>query len=111
MGETMFIVGMVLFALNEHVAPYMRFLLPLPPISVAAYSFALNRISEAGALTGAPTFGGEIKGLVLQTTIDMVAFLGVVILMVLVFSVTNYLIESLSSHIYFLGNLTRKSVQ
>ena len=45
MGGALFIVGMVLLAFAEHVAAYMRFLLPFPPIGVAAYIYVLNKLA------------------------------------------------------------------
>lgn len=67
MGGALFIVGMVLLVFAEHVAAYMRFLLPFPPISVAAYIYVLNRMSETDALAGPSTLQADVRHLLLQT--------------------------------------------
>ena len=94
MGAAMFIVGMALFAFTEQVEPYMRFLLPLPPLSVAAYIYMLNRMGETDALAGALTFGEDVMDLLLQTVIGTASFLVVVFLMMLAFSVATRLSDS-----------------
>lgn len=83
MGGTMFIVGMVLFAFAEHVATYMRFLLPLPPISVAAYIYVLNKL----AITPIdPTVPGKRRALLAdvltETVVGVVVFLALSLLMI-----------------------------
>ena len=52
MGGAMLIVGAVLYALAARLAPYGRFLLPLPPISVAAYIYVLNKVNLPAPLVG-----------------------------------------------------------
>ena len=42
MGFAMFSLGLVLYTKSAWVAPYIRYLLPLPPIAVAAYIYVLN---------------------------------------------------------------------
>ena len=83
MGGTMFIVGMVLFAFAEHVATYMRFLLPLPPISVAAYIYVLNKL----AITPIdPTVPGKRRALLAdvltETVVGVIVFLALSLLMI-----------------------------
>ncbi|TDI14933.1 MAG: hypothetical protein E2P05_08425 [Acidobacteria bacterium] len=87
MGVAMLVAGVVLYALAGRVASHWRFLLPLPPISVASYIYVLNRMSEPSALAGAATLQADVRDLFLQTVIGTVAFFGVVILILFVFSV------------------------
>ncbi|ESA33931.1 hypothetical protein N836_01325 [Leptolyngbya sp. Heron Island J] len=42
MGFTIFAIGLILYKYSALVSPYMRYLLPLPPISVAAYIYVLD---------------------------------------------------------------------
>ena len=51
MGFAMFIVGLILYSNASRVAPYMRYLLPLPPIAVAAYIYVLNVVGAQGDRT------------------------------------------------------------
>jgi len=94
MGVAMFVAGVGLYLLAERVAPHWRFLLPVPPISVAAYTYVLNRMGETDALTGALTFGEDVIDLLLQTVIGTASFLVVVFLMLLAFSVATRLSDS-----------------
>ena len=94
MGVAMFVAGVGLYLLAERVAPHWRFLLPLPPISVAAYIYVLNRMGETDALAGALTFGEDVMDLLLQTVIGTASFLVVVFLMMLAFSVATRLSDS-----------------
>lgn len=94
MGVAMFVAGVGLYLLAERVAPHWRFLLPLPPISVAAYIYVLNRMGETNALAGALTFGEDVMDLLLQTVIGTASFLVVVFLMMLAFSVATRLSDS-----------------
>ena len=94
MGVAMFLAGVGLYLLAERVAPHWRFLLPVPPISVAAYIYVLNRIGETDALTGPLTFGEDVIDLLLQTVIGTASFLVVVFLMMLAFTVAMRLSDS-----------------
>ena len=70
MGFAMFIVGLILYTNTSRVAPSMRYLLPLPPISVAAYIYVLNIV---GAREGSTLNIG--KDLLMETFIGTVCFL------------------------------------
>jgi len=94
MGVAMFVAGVGLYLLAERVAPHWRFLLPVPPISVAAYIYVLNRVGETDALTGTLTFGEDVIDLLLQTVIGTASFMVVVFLMMLAFSVATRLSDS-----------------
>lgn len=94
MGVAMFVVGVGLYLLAERVAPHWRFLLVLPPISVASYIYVLNRLGETDALAGALTFGGDVTDLLLQTVIGTAAYLFIVFLMMRAFSVATRVSDS-----------------
>lgn len=87
MGATMLGTGALLYVLSERVAPHWRFLLPLPPIIVAAYTYVSNRIDVPDALTGARTLPADVWDLTLQTLIGTGAYMAVVVLMLVGFSV------------------------
>ena len=72
----MFIVGLILYTNATRVAPYMRYLLPLPPISVAAYIYVLNIVS----LKSDRAFNIG-KDLLLETVIGTVSFLLITLLL------------------------------
>ncbi len=67
MGGAMLIVGTVLYLLAGPVSNYMRFLLPLPPISVAAYIYVQNKI-------GLPETSGETPKATLKDLLEGTAF-------------------------------------
>ena len=76
MGFAMFIVGLILYTNAARIAPYMRYLLPLPPISVAAYIYVLNVV---GAKSD-PAFNIG-KDLLLETVIGTVSFVLITLLL------------------------------
>ena len=41
-GLLLLVTGLLLYLFKDAVAQYIRFLLPLPPLAVAAYVFVLN---------------------------------------------------------------------
>ena len=51
-GGAMLIVGAVLYGMAARLRSYGRFLLPLPPISVGAYIYVLNKVNLPEALVG-----------------------------------------------------------
>ena len=87
MGVAMLGTGALLYVLSERVAPHWRFVLPLPPIIVAAYIYVLNRIDVPDALAGARTFPADVWDLTLQILIGTGAYMAVVILLLIAFSV------------------------
>ena len=82
LGGAMFILGMVLFVFAEQVAPYMRLLLPLPPISVAAYIYVLNKLNITPE---DPTVPGKRRALLAdvltETAVGVIVFLALSLLM------------------------------
>ncbi len=46
MGVVIILAGFVLLVYRQQVGPYMRFLLPIPPIGVASYVFVYNMFSR-----------------------------------------------------------------
>ena len=75
MGAVMLFIGAGLYLLADQVATFMRFLLPLPPISVAAYIYVLNKVNAPEASTGAgePTTVHLLK----ETASGPLAFLAI----------------------------------
>ena len=76
MGFAMFIVGLILYSNASRIAPYMRYLLPLPPIAVAAYIYVLNVV---GAREDSTLNIG--KDLLMETVIGTVSFLLITLLL------------------------------
>ena len=86
MGLAMMVAGAFLYANVKRVASHWRFLLPLPPISVAAYIYVLNRSGEANALAGSATIGEDVQDLLVQTFVGTLCFSVVVTLILLAFA-------------------------
>ena len=76
MGFAMFAIGLILYSNASRIAPFMRYLLPLPPIAVAAYIYVLNIVGtiEHGTLN----IG---KDLLMETVIGTVSFVLVTVLL------------------------------
>ena len=76
MGLAMFLVGLFLYFNASRIAPYMRYLLPLPPIAVAAYIYVLNVVSaQGGRALDIST------DLLIETAIGTVSFLLITVLL------------------------------
>ncbi|NEQ54669.1 MAG: hypothetical protein F6K11_31825, partial [Leptolyngbya sp. SIO3F4] len=72
----MFVIGLTLYSNASRIAPFMRYLLPLPPIAVAAYIYVLNIV---GAIEdGALNIG---KDLLMETVIGTVSFILITVLL------------------------------
>ena len=76
MGLAMFLVGLFLYFNASRVAPYMRYLLPLPPIAVAAYIYVLNVVGARGGRTLDIS-----KDLLIETAIGTVSFVLIAVLL------------------------------
>ena len=76
LGFAMFVIGLILYSNASRVAPFMRYLLPLPPIAVAAYIYVLNIV---GAIEhGTLNIG---KDLLMETVIGTVSFILITVLL------------------------------
>lgn len=73
LGTCMLFVAIFLYGLGDTVAAYERYLLPLPPISVAAYMYALNRMSLPQH--GAGGIRAGLRDLVTETLVGVASFL------------------------------------
>lgn len=76
MGFAMFVIGVILYSNASRIAPFMRYLLPLPPIAVAAYIYVLNIV---GAIEGGTLNIG--KDLLMEAVIGTVSFILVTVLL------------------------------
>ena len=76
MGFAMFVVGLILYSNATRVAPYMRYLLPLPPIAVAAYIYVLNIVGAEGDRT--LNIGQD---LLMETAIGTISFVLITLLL------------------------------
>ena len=88
MGFAMFIVGLILYSNASRVAPYMRYLLPLPPIAVAAYIYVLNIVGAESDRT--LNIGQD---LLLETLIGTVSFLLITLLLLGQYQIISLLIK------------------
>ena len=88
MGFAMFIVGLILYTNASRIAPYMRYLLPLPPISVAAYIYVLNVVS----FKGDPAFKIG-QDLLMETLIGTVSFLLITLLLLGQYQIISLLLK------------------
>ena len=67
MGVAMVVLGLLLYMNVNRIAPYMRYLLTIPPIAVAAYIYVLNAVNAKGSpLT--------LKDMILETAIGTALF-------------------------------------
>jgi hypothetical protein len=46
MGVVILMGGIILLVYKQHISPYMRYLLPIPPIGVASYVFVYNMFAK-----------------------------------------------------------------
>ena len=84
MGFAMFIVGLILYTNASRVAPYMRYLLPLPPIAVAAYIYVLNVVGAQGDLLAAALRSRTLnigQDLFMETAIGTISFVLITLLL------------------------------
>ncbi len=88
MGFAMFAVGLILYTNASCVAPYMRYLLPLPPIAVAAYIYVLNVVSFKG--DRAFNIGQD---LLMETLIGMVSFLLITLLLLGQYQIISFFLR------------------
>ncbi len=82
MGIAMTVVGLLLYANAHRLEEHAHLLIPLPPISVAAYIYAVNRFGPllAGAMD-ADTLSRTIKDLIVEFFIGGLAFLVISLLL------------------------------
>ncbi len=81
-GVIMAAGGLVLYAIRDSIAPYMRFLLPVPPVGVAAYVFVFNMFAVYNGRLPASTFQ-TIREISLATLFSASIFLVFTLLLVL----------------------------
>ena len=82
MGIAMAIGGVVLYANAHRLEEHAHLLIPLPPISVAAYIYAVNHFGPllAGAMD-ADTLGRTLKDLIAEFFVGGLAFLVISLLL------------------------------
>jgi hypothetical protein len=60
-GLLLLVTGLLLYLLKDAIGQYIRFLLPLPPLAVAAYVFVLNVFKTYnGTLPDSPSMMREV---------------------------------------------------
>jgi hypothetical protein len=72
-GLLVFLVGLVLYIFRDSLSTYIRFILPIPPISVAAYIFVFNMFRHYGGHLP-ETFTGTTREILLSTGISAILF-------------------------------------
>ena len=88
MGLAMFLIGLFLYVNASRVAPYMRYLLPIPPIAVAAYIYVLNVV---GAQDGRAL--DISKDLPIETVIGTVSFFVIAVLLLGQYYLISFLLR------------------
>jgi len=86
MGLVILLAGVALLVWKNQVAPYMRYLLPIPPIGVASYVFVYNMFSKYGGTKPGP-LSDIFREILWASTISSVFFF--VFTVVLVFMVDS----------------------
>ena len=85
MGGAMLILGAVLYGMAARLMSYGRFLLPLPPISVGAYIYVLNKVNLPEALVGPD----NLVDIVIEMVVGAVFFFIISALMLRGFQFSN----------------------
>lgn len=73
MGVAIVLAGIALLYWKDQIAPYIRYLLPIPPIGVASYVFVYNMYSKYGG-TRPASISDSIKEIVLASAISSASF-------------------------------------
>lgn len=60
-GGLLACIGLGLYLGRDFVAPYMRYILPIPPLAVAAYVFAFNYFKDVNQSTRIETILREVS--------------------------------------------------
>jgi len=60
-GGLLAFIGLGLYLGRDFVAPYMRYILPIPPLAVAAYVFAFNYFKDVNQSTKFETIIREVS--------------------------------------------------
>lgn len=60
-GGLLACIGLGLYLGRDFVAPYMRYILPIPPLAVAAYVFAFNYFKDVTQSTKFETIIREVS--------------------------------------------------
>ncbi|MBI5305691.1 MAG: hypothetical protein HY868_26415 [Chloroflexi bacterium] len=86
-GFLMLLTGLLLYLFRSTVSENMRFILPIPPLGVAAYVFVFNLFSHYhGKLPG--NIGDTLRELVLSAVIAGIIFCAFIVINV---AITNLL--------------------
>jgi hypothetical protein len=87
MGVVILLAGVILLFCKQQVAPYMRYLLPIPPIGVASYVFVYNMFAK---------YEGHLPGTALDTFIEITWASGISFVLFFVFSLIMVFLVALS---------------
>jgi hypothetical protein len=82
-GGLLALVGLALFFAHASVASYIRYLLPLPPVAVAAYVFTFNYFKD---VVQPPTIWDIIKEVFSATLVAMSGFFCLSLISILLIS-------------------------
>ena len=82
-GGLLALVGLELYFVRNLVAPYLRYVLPIPPLAVAAYVFTFNYFKDVNQPT---TIGNVIKEVASATLVATIAFFYFSLVLVLLIS-------------------------
>ncbi len=85
-GLVMALLGAILYIFKEAAAPYMRFLLTIPPVGVAAYIYVFNMFRK---------FNGELQQPRMSLLTDMLIATATAAAVFLIFSALLLIIISL----------------
>jgi hypothetical protein len=86
-GGLLALLGLALYFVHASVASYVRYLLPLPPVAVAAYVFAFNYFKDVVQPT---TSWGIIKEVFSATLVAMSAFFCLSLIAILLISLIRH---------------------
>ena len=90
MGVVIALAGVTLFLWRDQVAPHMHFLLPIPPIGVAAYVFVYNLFSKYhGQLPG--SLAETLSEILIATVLSACAYFAFIVLIIVFVKLTKAL--------------------
>lgn len=82
-GGLLALLGVGLYLGREVVAPYMRYILPIPPLAVAAYVFTFNYFKDVGQ---SPKFETIIREVSSATLVANATFFCLSLILILLIS-------------------------
>jgi hypothetical protein len=102
MGAVILVTGIILLFYRQQIAPYMRYLLPIPPIGVASYVFVYNMFAK---------YDGHRPGSVVDTIVEICWSSVISFLFFFVFTLTLVFVVDITNNFNNASAAERETVQ